>query len=91
MCERERERLYVHKMNIRCVYVCVLTVGHESRVQGKCIAIPTRTTSFSKEKGAALGGKRTHDTLLYVHVNDWQRLYKMFRHPPYGHVIKLRV
>ena len=40
---------------------------HESRVQGKCItnkAIPTRTTSFSKEKGAALGGTRTHDTLL---------------------------
>ena len=28
----------------------------ESRVQGKCIAKPTRTTSFSKEKGAALGG-----------------------------------
>ena len=37
---------------------------YESRVQGKCIAIPTRTTSFSKEKGAALGGTRTHDTLL---------------------------
>ena len=40
---------------------------HESRVQGKCItnkAIPTRTTSFSKEKGAALGGTRTHDILL---------------------------
>ena len=33
-------------------------------VQGKCIATPTRTTSFSKEKGAALGGTRTHDTLL---------------------------
>ena len=27
-------------------------------------AIPTRTTSFSKEKGAALGGTRTHGTLL---------------------------
>ena len=39
-------------------------IVHESRVQGKCIAIPTRTTSFSKEKGAALGGTRTHDTLL---------------------------
>ena len=37
---------------------CIL---HESRVQGKCITIPTRTT---KEKGAALGGTRTHDTLL---------------------------
>ena len=33
-------------------------------VQGKCIAIPTRTTPFSKEKRAALGGTRTHDTLL---------------------------
>ena len=33
-------------------------------VQGKCIATPTRTTPFSKEKGAALGGTRTHDTLL---------------------------
>ena len=33
---------------------------HESRVQGKCITIPTRITSFSKEKGAALGGTRTH-------------------------------
>ena len=36
-------------------------------VQGKCItnkAIPTRTTPFSKEKGAALGGTQTHDTLL---------------------------
>ena len=35
-------------------------------VQGKCIttnkAIPTRTTPFSKEKRAALGGTRTHDT-----------------------------
>ena len=34
-------------------------------VQGKCItnkATPTRTTAFSKEKLAALGG--THDTLL---------------------------
>ena len=41
-----------------------LCVYHESRVQSKCIAIPTRTTSFSKEKGAALGGTRTHDTLL---------------------------
>ena len=39
-------------------------IVHESRVQGKCIAIPTRTTYFSKEKGAALGGTRTHDTLL---------------------------
>ena len=35
-------------------------------VQGKCIATPTRTTPFSKEKGAALGGTRTHDTLLYT-------------------------
>ena len=33
-------------------------------MQGKCITIPTRTTSLSKEKGAALGGTRTHDTLL---------------------------
>ena len=37
-------------------------------VQGKCIttnkAIPTRTTPFSKEKRASLGGTRTHDTLL---------------------------
>ena len=33
-------------------------------VQGKCIATPTRTTPFSKEKGAALGGTRTHDTPL---------------------------
>ena len=39
-------------------------LNDKSRVQGKCIAIPTRTTSFSKEKGAALGGTRTHDTLL---------------------------
>ena len=43
-------------------YRCYM--NHESRVQGKCITIPTRTTSFSKEKGAALGGTRTHDTLL---------------------------
>ena len=38
---------------------------HESRgarqVHSK--ATPTRTTSFSNEKGAALGGTRTHDTL----------------------------
>ena len=36
-------------------------------VQSKCItnkATPTRTTPFSKEKGAALGGTRTHDTPL---------------------------
>ena len=33
-------------------------------VQGKCIATPTRTTPFSKEKGAALGGTQTHHTLL---------------------------
>ena len=33
---------------------------HESSVQGKCITVPTRITSFSKEKGAALGGTRTH-------------------------------
>ena len=42
-------------------------------MQGKCIAIPTRTTSFSKEKGAALGGTRTHDTLLsnvYTVIED---------------------
>ena len=35
--------------------------------EGKCItnkATPTRTTPFSKEKGAALGGTRTHDTQL---------------------------
>ena len=39
-------------------------------MQGKCIttnkAIPTRTTPFSKEKRAALGGTRTHDTLLTI-------------------------
>ena len=40
-------------------------IVNASRVQGKCITIPTRTTSFSKKKGAALGGTRTHDTLLY--------------------------
>ena len=28
---------------------------------------------------------------LYVHVNGLATLYKIFRHPPYGHVIKLRV
>ena len=33
-------------------------------VQGKCITTPTRTTPLSKEKGAALGGTRTHNTLL---------------------------
>ena len=33
-------------------------------VQGKCSATRTRTTPFSKEKGAALGGTRTHGTLL---------------------------
>ena len=30
----------------------------------KAKATPTRTTLFSKEKGAALGGTRTHDTPL---------------------------
>ena len=28
---------------------------------------------------------------LYIHVNGLATLYKMYRHPPYGHVIKLRV
>ena len=50
-----------------CVFVCVcvcVCVCTNQGVQGKCIATPTRTTSFSKEKGAALVGTRTHDTLL---------------------------
>ena len=33
-------------------------------VQITNVATPTRTTPFSKEKGAALGGTQTHDTLL---------------------------
>ena len=33
-------------------------------VQGKCTATLTRTTPFSKEKGTALGGTRTHDSSL---------------------------
>ena len=28
---------------------------------------------------------------LYIHVNGLATLYKIFRHSPYGHVIKLRV
>ena len=28
---------------------------------------------------------------LYMHVNGLATPYKIFRHPPYGHVIKLRV
>ena len=28
---------------------------------------------------------------LYVHVNGLAMLYNIFRHPLYGHVIKLRV
>ena len=27
----------------------------------------------------------------YIHVNGLAMPYKIFRHPPYGHVIKLRV
>ena len=45
----------------------LLTACMSQGVQGKCIenkATPTRTTPFSKEKGSALGGTRTHDTLL---------------------------
>ena len=45
-------------------HIHIIMCEHESGVQGKCItnkATPTRTTSFSK---AALGGTRTHDTLL---------------------------
>ena len=48
------------------VHLAFKILVHESRVQGKCIATPTRTTSFSKEKGATLGGTRTHDTLLLL-------------------------
>ena len=49
--------------------ICTLTTAPcmNQEVQGKCItnkATPTRTTPFSKEKGAALGGTRTHDTPL---------------------------
>ena len=58
-------------LDIRKIHIFIRKMGsvyytemHESRVQGKCIAKPTKTTSFSKEKGAALGGTRTHDTLL---------------------------
>ena len=39
----------------------------EPGVQGKCKTnkeTPTTTKHFSKEKGAALGATRTHDTLL---------------------------
>ena len=57
-----------------CVCVCVFMRAcgcgceHESRgarqVHNKqSKATPTRTTSFSNEKGAALGGSRIHDTL----------------------------
>ena len=47
--------------------VCIIVTYMNQGVQGKCItnkATPTRTTPFSKEKGAALGGTRTHNTLL---------------------------
>ena len=46
-----------------CVYYCTACYMNQG-VQGKCIAIPPRAAPFSKEKGAALGGTRTHDTLL---------------------------
>ena len=55
---------------------CVCMLKHESRVQGKCItnkAIPTRTTSFSKEKGAALGRTRTHDTHRVLFLVSYQQ------------------
>ena len=46
-----------------CVYYCTACYMTQG-VQGKCIAILPRAAPFSKEKGAALGGTRTHDTLL---------------------------
>ena len=46
-----------------CVYYCTACYMNQG-VQGKCIAIPPRAAPFSKERGAALGGTRTHDTLL---------------------------
>ena len=51
----------------------VIFYVHESRVQGKCIAIPTRTTSFSKEKGATLGFGTCNSkyvSMKYIRVNE---------------------
>ena len=61
-------------------YICM----YESTVQGKCVAIPTRTTSFSKEKGAALGGTRTHDTLLSRQSAQYNILLTLFTHALQG-------
>ena len=43
-----------------------------------------------EEEGVRVGG-RGCEHILYIHVNGLATLYKVFRHPPYGHLIKLRV
>ena len=57
--------MHIQYTEVYVVYTC--TCMYESRgarqVHNKQ-SIPTRTTPFSKEKGAALGGTRTHDTPL---------------------------
>ena len=61
--------LLMDKTGKVCVHACVRVCVYQ-RVQGKCLtnkATPTRTTPFSKEKGVALGGTRTHDT-LHAHL-----------------------
>ena len=60
-----------------CVCVCARGMHYymNQGVQGKCVtnkATPTRTdTLFLKEKGAALGGTRTHDTAFQAERSSY--------------------
>ena len=54
----------VFPLSSLCLLGILPTINMNQRVQGKCIATPTRTTPFSNVKGAALGGTQTHDTPL---------------------------
>ena len=67
-CSRCEKRNQDSERNCLLYSVCEGTrTSMNQGVQGKCItnkATPTRATPFSKEKGAALGGTQTHDTLL---------------------------
>ena len=56
------------------------------------------TSSFSAhpDEGTHTHNTHSHTThtidCIYTHICEWlAMLYKIFRHPPYGHVIKLRV
>ena len=70
-----------------CVYIhCMREYVRERKSECVCLLVSESKTVYMCEPNDA----QIIDC-MYIHVNGLATLYKIFRHPPYGHVIKLRM